>query len=179
MTATKEQPCTDTQQTSSESARPSPGSTPSAINSALNKIDFAAYSVSELASNDDLLMLRDRLTFMVSQISTLRKAVDERLIEQNVNATIGTRRIFVSHPKTDKPITPYAQAAQAILNKCGGDWSVFAQAHSVNALKPGACKEILGPELWAEHFETVVKSSIKEVVEVDEKFLPKPKRSKA
>jgi hypothetical protein len=176
----------DTQQTSSESAQPSPVSTPSEINSALNKIDFAAYSVSELATNDDLLMLRDRLTFMASQISTLRKAVDERLIEQNVNATIGTRRIFVGSKK-DTKCRDVKAALQQLLESSGGDWDIFTQAIASNGIKYGAAREIMGEPVWGKHFEVITKMELREgvekpikvLVDMDSTFIKPKNRSKA
>lgn len=122
---------------------------------------------------DDVLELRENLSFMLTQIKGLQKNLDERLIEWiRANGTIeyGTKKIYVG-TKKDTKCKALRPALEALMIACGGDWEKFCECMASGAIKYGAAKTVLGDE-WGDHFETVEKSELKEVCEVDTKFLP-------
>lgn len=71
--------------------------------------------------------------------------------EPLVQTAGGERRLYVAVDKITKVRDPRA-AFKAVLLACGGDVDAVVDAISVNALKPGACKAILGDD-WGSHFE--------------------------
>lgn len=126
-------------------------------------------------SLDDIMSTRERLIFMASAIKALKEKMDAALIEwleANGEIRIGSRKIFVGHKK-DTKCKSLRPALEALMNECGGDWELFCSCMASDAIKHGAAKSVMG-EKWSEHFEVRHKPEIKEVVDVDEKFL-KPK----
>lgn len=142
-------------------------------------------------SMDDVLTIRGDVQFLTGQITEavkfLKQNLDEacqRWIEANGAIQCGTKRLYVGPVKNTK-CRALPAAVKALLDSVGGDFDQFCECLSSGALKYGACKQVMGEETWAQHFEVTEKSELKEGVatpvkvlhEVDEQFLPK-KRSK-
>lgn len=176
---TGEQPCL-----TNETANPP--TCESAIQLTSTSLDGLQVAVSLVAVNspvEQVMDLREKLAFMAGQIKALQQSMDARLmewIEANGAITIGTRKIYVG-TKKDTKCKDLKPALVALLEASGGDWEAFAECLSSNAIKYGAAKTVLGEDVWAQHFEVVTKTELKEgeekpvkqLVDFDEKFLPK------
>ena len=145
--------------------------------------DIARLGMFDLeTTNDDLLQLRETLIYMKRTITDQLNALEQAMIDRNVSATIGTRRIFVG-TKKDTKCRAIRPALEALLQCCGGDWDEFANALSSNAIKYGAAKQVMPPDVWAAHFEVVEKMElrdgeekpVRQLVDVDEQFIKKGK----
>lgn len=140
-------------------------------------------SVEVSMSMDAVLETHHALDFMQDRIREMRKSLDARLIEwieANGAITFGTKRLYVGSKKETKVID-LRQAVEALLAECGGDFDTFCGCLASGALKHGACKAVMKPESYEQHFETVTKTELREGVEapvkqlkeVDEAFLPR------
>ena len=146
---------------------------------ALNELAMRIASVELSTPVGDILETRMMLSFMSEQVKELKARMDAALTEwiaANGPIEWGTKRIILSKKKDTKCRDTKA-ALVALLEASGGDWAMFAQAIASNGIKYGAAREIMGEQVWQQHFEVIEKSEVKEVVEVDTKFLPK-QRSK-
>lgn len=196
---TTEQPCAEPQHTTTscpsqsdsttESTTPVHATEPAATypdsTSPLNDLANQVNAIEIAVPVDQVLETRQKLQYMEERIKALKSNLDARLlawIEKNGSIEYGTKRIYVA-TKKDKVCKALRPAVEALLGACGGDFDRFCQALSSNALKQGACNEIMGDALWQEHFAVVEKTelkdgevkAIKQVVEADTNFI-KPKR---
>jgi len=90
-------------------------------------------------------------------------------IQENGDIMCGTKRYYVGKNKSTKcdDIKP---TVEALHKASGGDWDMFVGCLSSNALKVGACRKILGGEVFAKHFTTTTKDTL-ELQAVDDKYL--------
>lgn len=133
-------------------------------------------------AKEEVLDLREILAFMAGQMKELRERLDEKLIDwidANGAIQVGSRRIYVG-TKKDTKCRALKPALQALMESSGGDWEQFCACLSSNAIKYGAAKTVMTPDVWATHFEVVEKTELKEdgkekpirqIVDLDETFL--------
>lgn len=153
---------------------------------ALTSIEQQVNAVEVSMSMDAVLEAHNALDFLSTRIREMRKSMDARLIEwieANGPITFGTRRMYVG-TKKDTKVVELAPAVEALMNDCGGDFEMFCRCLSVNAIKHGAAKTVMKPENFNKHFQTITKTELREgvetpakqLVEVDEAFMPRNKR---
>lgn len=149
-----------------------------------NPLGELATSVARMevaTSLDEVMELRERLAFMAAQIKGLQVNLETKLMEWiNVNGPIqiGTRKIYVGS-KRDTHCRALRPALEALMVECGGDWEAFCECLSSGAIKYGAAKTVMTPEVWGQHFEVVTKTELKDgiekpmkqIVDMDEQFL--------
>jgi hypothetical protein len=74
---------------------------------------------------------------------------------------VGDKLVFLGEKKSPaKPRDMFA-AMDALLSKVDGELESFAELLAANALKPGACRKVLGEEFDA-YFEVTVAPAVKE-----------------
>lgn len=83
-----------------------------------------------------------------------------QFIDANGDIELGDKRWYVGHDKSYKRRTDLEVAVSALLEATGGDVAAFCGLLSSGALKPAACRLVLG-ERFADHFETVVERDLK------------------
>jgi hypothetical protein len=69
--------------------------------------------------------------------------------------------VFLGEKRSPAKPRDKVAAMDALLSRVGGDLEAFAELLSANALKPGACKQMLGEEFDA-YFEVAVSPAVKE-----------------
>ena len=88
---------------------------------------------------------------------------------------IGTKKWYVGPNKNTKCRSVRA-TIEALMLVTGGDFDALVDCLSVNCLKPGACRKVLG-EAFRAHFDEIVEMDLKtsepkkSLHELDEKFL--------
>lgn len=125
----------------------------------------------------------------VAELLELRDAAKQRLkaasdlIDVNVLAWCeahgeivrGTKRTYATDKKRVKCKNVPA-ALRELLIQSGGDESVMMDCLSSNAICYGEAKKVLGPELFAQHFETKIERGLDEkpvrtLATVDSRFV--------
>lgn len=129
--------------------------------------------------NDDLLAIYDRLLFVVRESKRLKELMEARMIEwMQTNGDLvvsDTVKYYLGTDKTTK-CNDVPAAVEALLSACDGDFKRFCDCLASNAVKHGASKKLLPPDIYSKLFVTMTKSKVeggpatKELKRSDESF---------
>ena len=127
-------------------------------------------------SAEEMILVLGRIVEAQRELKVLKEKVDEKLLEKlksvpGRSVKFGTINYYVGSEKKVK-CRNVRECIVALMEKTGGDFDLFTDTLSVNAIKQGAAKKVLGDE-FAQHFETVTEEVLekKETLHVfDEKF---------
>lgn len=112
---------------------------------------------------DEIILLRNRLAEFKRRASELLNMVDERLMVPYVKThgeiVIGPGVKWVMKIEKTVKVRDLRQAIEGLYAATNGDFDAFVQCLSVNALKPGECRKVLGGRFDA-LFETVVREDV-------------------
>jgi hypothetical protein len=117
-----------------------------------------------------------RLKALAERARELKKQFDEQLleyIEANGDVTIGEVRYYAGYEKETKCVD-VPGALSCLLFLCGGEMEEFAGVLSANAIKHGAAKKYMLPEMYEKHFVTSMKPDLKEGKPVKKVLAVKP-----
>jgi hypothetical protein len=120
-------------------------------------------TASPFQNDDEALEAFVHLERLKKQFGAFKKAVEEALIgyieDTKKPLMLGDQAIKVGTSSTE-PCRDVSAAVDKALTLLGGDIDAFVELLARNALKPGACGTILGPEFRKEHFEKKWKTVI-------------------
>jgi len=149
------------------------------INDAINSLIDEVSSLSPDAPVEQVLTVRERIDAATQRLREVKGMIDDATIawiDANGDIEVDTVRYYVSVSKTKKCKDNRA-AVEAIFEAVGGDFDAFVETLSSNALKPGACGNVLSEEVFAEHFEVIEQKDLrtgkpkKSVQKVDSRFI--------
>jgi len=147
--------------------------------------DFFGRAIAKVASLspdtplEQLLQTRELCKAIQDRAKELGASIEDatgEYLKANGDFEYGGVRYYYGVSRTKK-CRDIRATVEAIFDAAGGDFDVFIQALSSNALKPGACANILDEETFAEHFDVIEKTDVKtgkpkkSVHKVDSRFL--------
>lgn len=128
-----------------------------------------------------ILTLRNRLVFFVSMAKELKARLDDEVfvawLIHNGDLEVGDVRYYAGVEKTTKPATTLRALVEKLMEATGGDLDRFTELLSSNAVKPGACKQVLSEDEWRQAFVVTEADEVREgkpkkrVQEINQKFL--------
>ena len=113
---------------------------------------------------DKVLAMRVRVDFFAEKAKAFREMLDNAMIEWiNANGPIEfeTIRYYVGPVKNTK-CRSVKEAIPALLDATGGDMERFCEILSSNAIKHGAARGVLAPEVWDQLFIVEEQQELKE-----------------
>ena len=116
-----------------------------------------------IANMDDLL----------KQVKAERDDLYRERIEAHGEFTVGTKRRYMGY-ETKTTCIDVGRAIDAVLTATEGDLVAMSLCLSSGALKPGACRQVLGDQ-FNSHFLTERKGTVKVVKVADTRFMPDQK----
>lgn len=137
--------------------------------------------ISGIAAKDDVLDALEVRKRLAEVSRALCKAVEESAIawlQANGEIECGEIRYYAGIEKKTTCTNPKA-ATVAVLDAAGGDTDKFTECLASGAFKPGACKQLLGEQRFAELFKTEAVPDLKTgraktvLVAANPNFLPK------
>lgn len=139
-------------------------------------------TVGDALTVDQVATLVNRVQWFKDQTkeadTTLKGFMVEWLDQPGRSLEIGTKRYYVGDKKKTV-CNDTAKALEALLEMNGGDFEAMADQLSSQPIKHGAARNVLGDELWKEHFTVLVEKDlktgkpVKQVKEIDERFVGK------
>ena len=108
----------------------------------------------------DLMAQVERFKALGRQLHQQLEASLIQFIEANGDIEVGEKRWYVGTDKSYKRKADIEDAVQALLEVTGGDLQAFCALLSSGALKPAACRTVLG-DRFTDLFETVVEKDLK------------------
>lgn len=127
---------------------------------------------------DPIAIVWVRLNAAMSQGRSLKERVEEYMtkwIEANGPFAIGDTEFFLAPDKSIK-CRDIRKTVTALYESVAGDFDAFCECLSVNAIKPGAAKKVLGDSRFLELFEVKVatdleKRPVKSLQMIDKRFV--------
>jgi len=104
-----------------------------------------------------------KVQYAKEAISELERELKARLLARVLASgpfVLGETRYWASSPSTTKCVD-VRDAVETVLQHNGGDFDVLKGCLASDAMKPGACKKVLSPELWARCFRVETKTVLK------------------
>jgi uncharacterized protein YpmB len=146
---------------------------------AIAVIEKECLAIADNLTNDQVMAIYDRICFYSREIKRIKDLAETAVMEWikangDLNAGNGIR-YYVGTDKTTK-CKDVAATVEAILVAVEGDAKRFTDILSANAIKHGAAKKVLPPEVYEQLFEVVVRETLEEgkpktkLVRFDEKF---------
>ena len=134
---------------------------PSELKQGLDAIAVSVSRIEPAASMDEVLQSLMLVRFAKQAIAESeakwkQAAID--WIKANGEIRFGSEKWWVGDSKTTKCID-VRKTVEALLEKTAGDFDHFCTMLSANALKPGACKKLLGDD-FKDHFKIEVKEKL-------------------
>ncbi len=147
----------------------------------LAPVESDVVMLDETADADTLLQTYETVKFYLQELKRLKLMIEAAMmgkIKASGPLVISpTVRYVIAIDKVTK-CKDVAGAVNAVLDATGGDLGALNMVLSANAIKHGAAKKVLPPEVWGKYFEVVVKESLEEdgkkkekLLKVDEKFM--------
>ncbi len=127
--------------------------------------------------HDHIALTLTKLEGYIAQAQDLKRQLKDAMkpwIEANGPVVIGDVRWVLVNKKTEK-VRDLKSAVMALEKAVGGEFDLFIDCLSVNAIKTGAAKKVLGND-FEKFFEVTIEKDvnhkpIKEVVALNERFL--------
>ncbi len=131
----------------------------------LDILEREAASISGELTNDQVLAIYDQLRFYQREIKRLIDLAETAMLEwikgHGDLIVSPTVRYYAGTSKTTK-CTDLPAAVAALMEATGGNFEKFCQVLSANALKHGAAKKILDPNVYDLCFKVEVKDTLEE-----------------
>jgi hypothetical protein len=150
---------------------------------ALDCIDKVNLSAEELTAEvpvDDVALALDYLDQLEWRVreakAKLREAVRGWMLGTGTKEIVVGETLWFIGPKKKEKVRDLKAAIEALYVATGGDFDAFVEALSVNAIKPGQAKKVLGPA-FDTHFETIIEQDVqtkqpkRELQSVNTRFL--------
>ena len=114
---------------------------------------------------DEILERRSAVLRAVALVKEEAAAFDAAMIEwmnehRVVSLEMGDKIVTVTRPKKTRCLSS-RKAASAVFSASGGDVEALLSCLGANAIKPGAARTILSPDVWDENFEVTVDEKLK------------------
>lgn len=112
---------------------------------------------------EQVLDVYDRVCLLKSLAKELAQMADAAMVEwikANGEIEVGDLRYYVGKSK-DTKCKDVRRTMESALNATGGDVDALVGLLSSGAWKPGACRQVLPPEEYAECFHTVEVEDVK------------------
>ncbi len=128
--------------------------------------------------HDHIALTLTKLEGYIAHAQDLKRQLKDAMkpwIEANGPVVIGDVRWVLVNKKTEK-VRDLKSAVMALDKAVGGEFDLFIDALSVNAIKPGAAKKILGAD-FEKFFEVLIEMDVetkrpkKEVVALNDRFI--------
>jgi hypothetical protein len=128
----------------------------------LNEIKGIVESLEPSVPMDFMLIALERIRHWKQFILELEKTWKLKAIDwiktNQCDIQYGTEKFYVGDRKETDCID-VRKAVEAILTACGGDFDLFCAVLSVNAIKAGEAKKVLGKE-WKKHFKVTYRECL-------------------
>jgi len=122
----------------------------------LEKIEADICAITTTTPIERVAEVYSAMSFVRERAKELQGILEQQLfewIEVNGPIHIGETILFVGTVRKPPKCQNLPATVEAILQACGGDFDQFCQHLSANAIKPGACKQTLSAEKYAELFK--------------------------
>lgn len=127
--------------------------------------------------HDHIAITLMKLDELMRRGRELQRELKDRMkpwIESNGPVVIGDVRYVLVNKKTEK-VRSLRSAIENLYTATGGDFDAFVDCLSMNAIKPGAAKKVLGSE-FENVFEVIVETDVegkpvKQVAALNDRFL--------
>lgn len=108
-----------------------------------------------------LLDLRQLLRAYADRLIEASESAVIRWIEKNGEISVGTVRYYIGTSHTTKCVDNLG-AMRAVLKAVGGDDEDMARFMVSGAFKPGACREVIPGDEYADLFRTTTRTELRE-----------------
>ncbi len=134
--------------------------------------------------HDQVMKVWDLTLFYTKEIKRVKELVEAEVIkwcQKNGDLVVSDQiRYYAGKDRTVKCVDVPA-TVEAVMQATGGDFKAFCDVLASNAIKNGAAKRVLTPELYGKLFQTVEKDSLEEgkvkLIKRDERFVKVPPRA--
>lgn len=112
---------------------------------------------------EDVLDVMNQVEIFQRKARELRQQCEEQVkdyILEHGEIEVGDKRWYVGVDRKHKPALPMPELVALLMEETGGDFDRFCELLASDALKPGACKKVLG-ERFDEAFETKTVTDLK------------------
>ncbi len=150
--------------------------------SALEAIQQETPLVTLEMTNEEVIAIYDRCQFIAREAKARQQQIEAAILEwvqEHGDLIVSdTLRYYAGTEKVTKCINVPA-AVEALLVAVGGDFNTMCEALSSNAIKYGAAKKMLPPEVYDQYFTVEYRETLEEgkpkkkLLKADDKFVKK------
>ena len=144
----------------------------------ITKLATEVHTITPQSSIDEVAETVMKLDGLMERAKELKQQLEGAMLEWlqvHGELVIGDTKYVIGNKKSTKCMNIPA-AVEACLNSCDGDFELFCRLLGSNALKYGACRQVLPEEEYARHFVTTVEQTlegkpVKQVLKLDTRFV--------